>query len=163
MAFRKLLYIKFFEISLFLVFFLCFACDKEEIEPVFYQNVAEELHPYFQKFEREAARRGKTCSLADANIIGRFGALRKDIVGLCSNRAQREIIIDELFWKRSSKLSKELIVFHELGHCFLERKHSNKPFNDGTCSSIMRSGQGGCIDFYSAKTRSRLLDELFDY
>lgn len=163
MTFRKPPYIECSKISIFLVFFLFFSCQKEEIKPIFYQNVAEELHPYFQKFELEAARRGKTCSLAETDIIGRFGTLRKDVVGLCSRRAQREIIIDKWFWERSSELSKELIVFHELGHCFLKRKHSNKQSNDGTCSSIMRSGKGGCIDFYTAKNRSRLLDELFDF
>jgi len=162
MTLRKLLIIKFCEI-LVLAFLLLFmpSCQKEEIQPITYLDVAEELCPYFQKFEEEAAARGLIIDLAAAHITGRLSTIQDGYIGLCASTGERQIVIDENFWRRSSEMSKELAVFHELGHCFLERGHLNERTADGTCASIMRSGKGTCIDFYTTKTRTRLLDELF--
>ena len=164
MTLRKLLMIKFFEITLLvLLLFFMPSCQKEQIEPITYLNVAAELCPYFQQFEEEAATRGVIIDLKKTPISGRLSTIQDGYIGLCATRERREIVIDENFWKRSSELSKELIVFHELGHCVLERNHLDKKLADGTCFSMMRSGKGGCLDFYTAQTRTRLLDELFQY
>jgi hypothetical protein len=57
---------------------------------------------------------------------------------------------------------KEYIVFHELGHCVLNRPHTEDSFSNGVCSSIMRSGNGGCYDYYNRFTRQYYVDELFE-
>lgn len=164
MTLRKLLSIKIFEFTLFSILLLFFvACEKEQLEPITYLDVAAELCPYFQQFEEEAAARGLIIDLEEAHISGRLSTIQDGYIGLCASTGVREIVIDENFWKRSSELSKELIVFHELGHCFLERNHLDEKSVDGTCFSIMRSGKGGCLDFYTAQTRTRLLDELFQH
>jgi len=59
-------------------------------------------------------------------------------------------------------LIKELIVFHELGHCFLQRGHREDALPNGACVSIMRSGIEDCLDNYTSETRSFYIDELFD-
>ena len=71
------------------------------------------------------------------------------------------VIIDANFWTAASDNSKEMIIFHELGHCFLERGHNDDKKSDGTCASIMRSGRGGCIDFYTKSNKAEYLDELY--
>jgi len=162
MALRKLLFIKFCEILvLVLLLFFMPACQKEELQAITYLNVAEELCPYFQRFEEEAAARGVIVDLAAAHIKGSFSTIGNNYIGLCASKEEKEVIIDENFWRRSSQLRKELIVFHELGHCYLGRGHLNERSANGTCSSIMRSGNGTCVDYYTTKTRNRLLDELF--
>lgn len=164
MALRRLLLIKFLEILvLALLLFFMPSCQQESLEPITYLNVAEELCPYFQQFEEEAAARGLKIDLKAAQIKGQLSSIPGGLVGICANTAERQIVIDRNFWDRSSTLSKELIVFHELGHCFLDRGHSNEKRTDGTCASIMRSGKGACVDFYTTSTRTRLLDELFEY
>lgn len=156
------LQLDFIKYALFILFlFLFIACEKALIEPITYPDVSAELCPYFQSFEEEAANRDISINLKLAGIKGKLVNIQNGYVGLCSTHAKKEILIDRDFWKRSSRLIKELIVFHELGHCSLERKHNNQQAANGTCASIMRSGLGGCVDFYTEKTRAQLLDELF--
>ena len=69
--------------------------------------------------------------------------------------------IDKTFWNRSSELYKEFVVFHELGHCVLDRNHKEDKDSRGRCLSIMRSGLGDCLDAYSSANRTYYLNELF--
>lgn len=128
----------------------------------YYPNVDVRLHEYFKKFEEEGKKRGLKVDLAKSNIYGKIEKINtKGIVGLCGNGNNNKVIIDEGFWARSSYYSKELVVFHELGHCYLQLHHNMNPSNNGICKSIMRSGDGGCLDYYNSETRAELIDELF--
>jgi len=66
-----------------------------------------------------------------------------------------------LFWETASFAEKEYVVFHELGHCALNRRHLDTKNADGTCLSMMQSGNGSCKMNYNAQNRSKYLDELF--
>lgn len=146
------------------------ACNKDEqsevVKPVKFPNVADELVPFFEKFEEEALRRGIKVDLANANIRGEIKEIEKDhVAGQCSYSRfnnPRQVTIDETFWGRSSTLFKEFIVFHELGHCYLDRSHLESSFSNGVCVSIMRSGVGDCFDNYRQSTREGYIDELFE-
>jgi len=59
-------------------------------------------------------------------------------------------------------MSKEYLVFHELGHCILGRSHSNDILENGDCKSIMQSGTSNCKGNYNDENREMLLDELFN-
>jgi len=160
--FRKLLFIKCFELALILSISLLFLnCEKESLTINSYTKVSDELCPYFQRFEEEGAKREIAIDLEVEGIKAILTKLQDGHVGLCNRVGDREIIIDQDFWKKSSDLKKELIVFHELGHCYLGKSHNNQSSVDGVCLSIMRSGAKGCIDFYTDKTRNQLLNELF--
>ncbi len=129
-----------------------------------YQGVDAELWSYFEAFEKEAAERGVTIDLAAAGITGTIETIHAHgTVGLCNHRLDQpnHIIIDLNFWASASDNSKEMIIFHELGHCYLERGHRDDKNSDGTCASIMRSGRGGCIDFYTKSNKAEYLDELY--
>lgn len=129
-----------------------------------YAGVDAELWSYYEKFEAEAADRGFTIDLAAAGITGSIEKIHAHgTVGLCNHKLDtpNHVIIDIEFWKAASENSKEMIIFHELGHCFLGRGHNDEKKNDGTCASIMRSGMGGCIDFYTNSNKSEYLDELY--
>ena len=151
--------VKFFFIILLISVGL--SCKKESQEFITYPDVSIELCPFFSSFEKEAAKRGLIVDLRNAEIKGKLTKINGSAVGICTKQEMKEILIDREFWERSSRLSKELIVFHELGHCYLHKKHNNQIAANGTCESIMRSGLGGCIDLYNPKTRADLLDELF--
>jgi len=150
--------IKFFFI-IYLFAFLC-SCKKEAEELITYPDVSPELCPFFQSFEKEAAKRGLIVDLKNAGVKARFTKINGSVVGICSRNAVNEILIDQNFWDRSSHLSKELIVFHELGHCYLNKVHNNLVAANGTCGSIMRNGNS-CIDYYTEKTRVGLLNKFF--
>ena len=159
---KNVFFHKIFGITQFLFLPLIFVnCHQSTFEPVTYQNVAIELCPYFQQFEIEAAARGLNIDLKIANISGDIISIQNGEVGVCADIDEKQIFIDQDFWERSSDLTKEFIVFHELGHCFLKRKHLNTVAENGTCLSIMRRGNGSCLDYYTSKTRTALLDELF--
>lgn len=152
---------------LFSIFFLCLttSCNKESlIINKSYPNVTPELWPYFQKFEQAAADRCLDIDLTDSGLQGTIKNINfVSMVGLCSydSIAPREIIIDQAFWARASNSRKEMIVFHELGHCYLRLEHREESHSNGACKSIMRSGFGNCMDMYNLKTREDYLDELF--
>lgn len=145
---------------LLLLISMCLSCEKESEELITYPDASLELVPYFYSFEKEAAKRSIKVDLRKAEIKGRLTIIHGSAVGVCNKQEVREILIDQKFWDTSSNLKKELIVFHELGHCFLNRVHNNQISPNGTCLSIMRNGHG-CIDLYTEKTRSDLIDELF--
>jgi Zn-dependent peptidase ImmA (M78 family) len=126
------------------------------------QDIHEELSPFFISFEEEASIRGLEVSLADSHIGGRIEHIEDDIVGQCwQNSQQGYIIIDMNYWLNASTMDKEFIVFHELGHCYLQREHLDTKDERGICTSIMSSGTSNCVRLYTSQNRSDLIDELF--
>lgn len=138
--------------------------EEEETE-IGYANVAEELWDYFAAFEEEAAQRGESIDLRNLRLTAAIEELHPDdVAGVCnySSRNPNHIGIDESFWNAAPDRWREMVVFHELGHCVLNRGHREDSFQNGLCVSIMRSGTGNCRDAYRTTTRDYYLDELFD-
>ena len=145
------------------------ACEEpEQVKPqlVKFPGVDPQLRIYFQRFEDEAAARGLQVDLTQSGITGEIMEIEDNhVLGRCSfPRAQpNRVTVDQSFWSRGSDLFREFVVFHELGHCFLFRPHLEDLLSNGACSSIMRSGNGPCLDNYSQRTRNFYIDELFDH
>ena len=160
---------RYFNLSIcFLFAGLIFSCEEpEEVipEPVKFPGVDSQLKQYFQRFETEAAIRGFSIDLTATGITGVIQEIDEEhVLGRCSfPRAQpNRVTVDQSFWDRGSDSFREFVVFHELGHCFLLRSHLEDRLSNGACASIMRSGNGTCLDNYSQRTRDFYLDELFD-
>jgi len=137
-------------------------------------TIDPELIPYFDRFADEAALRGVVfdyeeeeyegfiCNIED--ILGEDG-----ILGYCQRVMVRQpypsIYLDRAFWDAATDLQKEYVVFHELGHCFLDRDHpSPVPVDSlGNCMTMMAAGNASCngINVYDTDRRQMLLDELF--
>lgn len=153
-------------ISLIISLTSCF--KKDHINPSFHEeenNFEATLSAYFKSFEQEGAKRGWSINLEQSEIIGEIAEIHQEnVAGQCrwSSHQPNLVTIDKSFWNNSSDLSKEMVVFHELGHCFLNRGHREDQHTNGQCISIMRSGLEGCLDNYTAATRKTYLDELFD-
>ncbi len=127
-------------------------------------QVDPELRSYFQSFEQAANARGIQLSAAFLEIDASIGDIDEDdVIGECwhGGHGPNEIRIDREFWKSSSTLDREFVVFHELGHCYLNRDHTEATTANGTCVSIMASGTGNCRNRYGQATRESYLDELF--
>ena len=72
---------------------------------------------YKQKFEQETGVR------VTVPIV--YDSLGKETVGLCETFADgyRLIRIDTDFWQTMGNGGKEEVIYHELGHCQLDRDH----------------------------------------
>ncbi len=140
-------------------------CAKENQENLTVEELTidTELQPYFERFVAEGAVRGMTIDLVEKRIEGFLIDIEEtDVAGQCSYSATstRKVNIDINYWNSATDLEKEFVVFHELGHCYLERSHSDAQENRN-CTSIMHSGTSGCRFRYNATSRSEYLDELF--
>lgn len=135
--------------------------SNEELFP----TVTPELRPFYIAFEEEAAERGIDIDLTREEVTGNIVELgNMGVLGVCvrSDTEPNRVAIDDDAWRLANNALRELIVFHELGHCVLNREHLDDEQN-GTCTSIMNSGLSGCeISLENNTIRSAYLDELFD-
>ncbi len=129
-----------------------------------FPTVTPELRPFYIAFEEEAAERGLEINLTQEEVTGNIVQLgNMGVLGVCvrSDEEPNRVAVDQEVWSQASQELKELIVFHELGHCILDREHLDDDEN-GVCVSIMNSGLSGCeISLEDETTREEYLDELF--
>ncbi|HEX5112831.1 MAG TPA: hypothetical protein VFV79_08295 [Saprospiraceae bacterium] len=122
------------------------------------------LQEYMDRFKVEGAARGVTVDYVESRIAAYLRIITQSgVIGQCahSDKEENTVIIDRMYFESATDLEKEFVVFHELGHCVLNREHLDQADNQGKCISIMTSGVGGCIINYTEATRKGLLDELF--
>jgi hypothetical protein len=147
---------------LILTLLLVSACEKEgEFDKLLIQD---ELQPYFDRFTEEGLLRNVTIDFEINPITAELTEIEtENIAGRCYHLATQpnHIQIDLNTWLRSSELQREYFVFHELGHCYLQREHLEDVNPNGNCLSIMASGTGVCTPNYRLETRDYYLDELF--
>lgn len=90
------------------------------------RQVEKQLLPHVLEYEKVCNR------TVVINIY--FEKLPKNAVGICRGflapRAWREISIDIDWYKTASWADVESVVFHELGHCDLDRFHNNTVLNE---------------------------------
>lgn len=137
---------------------------KKESHVIVTSLVDRDLIPYFEIFEAEARARGISLNASYADIEARIADIDDgNVIGRCwyNSHNPNSILIDRDYWERASDLGREMVVFHELGHCYLERGHTEATNANGICLSIMASGTGSCRNLYREGTREYYLDELF--
>ena len=137
------------------------SCGKDEpIE----RYVQPSLVPYFDRFVAQGILRGVLLDLEELHVSGYIRLITEpDVIGQCahSDAEPNSVIIDKVYWDKANDLQREFVVFHELGHCALNRGHLDDADNQGNCISIMNSGTGLCNVLYTTGNRSKMLDELF--
>ncbi len=128
-----------------------------------YPDVDENLWVYFERFEQAAFNRGIEVDLSHAHVTGSIEDVPgQTSPGLCTyGTGMNHVNITEDFWERADITKREIMVFHELGHCFLGRGHMDLAHPNGICISLMRTGGDHCVDHYNMDTRDVYLDELF--
>lgn len=141
------------------------SCAKESLIPERQSSLAaSELWDFYAKFEFDAEKRGLNIDLQSFQISGEIEESEEaGVAGRCQYGSiiNHHVTVDASFWLKASNSSKEMVVFHELGHYVPFRGHGESQNNLGRCLSNMRSGSGPCKNDYSEKTGTAYLDELF--
>lgn len=96
-------------------------------------SIEEETRPYLDVFKGLAAARGLDLDYDELSIS--FADLKDNIAGTCYSNGH--IDIDPEIWKRYGDDEREVLIFHELGHCLLNRGHTSGNFSDNAPVSIM--------------------------
>lgn len=157
-------------ISILFVFLaiLIFACsDDPTVSDV---NIDPEMQPYVDRFLAEASKRGMDIDLEDSGLDMKFEVdiSTADYAGICRYKlGANEIGIDRERWDESSESRKEWLIYHELGHCVLDRGHRNDRFDNGMWKSLMRGDplsqdELGIPLCYLWERDQYYIDELFD-
>lgn len=128
-----------------------------------------ELQPYVDRFIAEAASRGIEIDLEESGLdmIFEEDISTAEYAGICRYKlGANEIAIDKERWDASSETRKEWLVYHELGHCVLDRRHRNDQFENGMWKSMMRGDlsqeQSRLPLCYIWERDKYFIDELFD-
>ena len=149
-------------------FFVLFvsACSKSHE-----YKVDSAFSDYLKRFENEGAARGRSFNPEQDGLIIEFGTLKDSAAGLTHYETPVRIEIDKTYWDAISKtagadMMKEDLLFHELGHALLGRKHLNSTLENGDWKSIMCGGEkvnnrSWNIN-YRGERRKYYLDELFN-
>ncbi len=105
--------------------------DPHEKGPLYkrqFSTTNNEFLPIIAKFEKAAVKQLDQKDFLVQDIPINFGDTENNkYVGVCFTYSdgKKEIIIDRAWWSKVSITSKETLVFHELGHCRLNRSHDN--------------------------------------
>lgn len=128
------------------------------------QSYPPEFAPYIQSFFTEANLRGLEWNETQFDFKIQFGDTEPGTGGFC-NFNTNTITVNPDEWTVRDERQKEQLIFHELGHCLLNRVHKNVESASGECYSYMpgtEDGFGCCINYYSDYWRNYYIDELFD-
>lgn len=160
-----------------LLLFLTLSCrptPKVEPEPKQY-SVPAGVEPFVETFRKMAQQRG--LSIPTDNLIIVFGTPQaQDVCGQCFRQAGQTpritLSANAFCWQNANAEEREALVFHELGHCWLNRDHRADRFPNGVYASLMNPDD---VDVYAVcrypinddacdkrPRRSYYHDELFD-
>ena len=149
--------------NLSLLFLMCcLACSKEDTR-VRFVIIPPVVQPYVDRFIEEAASRGRFIDLTEIGLEITFQATLEDtLAAFCSNGA---IVINKQYWETRNDANREAMIFHELGHCILDRDHHNALLSNGEWLSMMRGdpipgGKSSSINYRGIR-RQYYIDELF--
>lgn len=137
-------------LSLFVILFALVGCGNntnnppnQAIDPVF---MAE-----YNKFVGDAATQGVTIDQGRIdNLVITFATLEQPginggyVIGECTqgsigpnNSLEYQVQIDTAYWYEVDSYTQESLLYHELGHCLLDRKHRLDIQSNGEPDSIM--------------------------
>lgn len=134
--------------------------------------IHDDLAPYTRSYVREAALRGIVLNFPTEMVINMkkpsFLLRLQSVMGLprtaayCQFFGRRPVVmIYEDKWQNLSFAGREMLVFHELTHCFMRRlTHCDTTTVSGAPISLMATTLFD--DKYYTEDRERLLDELFN-
>ncbi len=141
------------------------AC-KNDREPVY--SVPVELENYIDAFEADAAANGTTLNIDD--LILEYGSELvldgTEAAGLCHYETDEtgpriELDTATLNWTLHD-FSREALVYHELGHCILDRSHDNALLPNRNYKSLMKSSGEISYSGFNQFKRDYYIAELFN-
>lgn len=149
---------------IFLIFLLISCNPKDEIvnKAFTLESSDESFNDLKEEFENEAYLRYIDLSVEDIKIGFVESSVFKESsnpsgVALCQ-RNMKQILVNKETWNNFSEIKQEIIIFHELGHCALDRDHKNDE-HLGEKLSLMH--ERVINDNTYSEYRKEYLDELF--
>ncbi len=139
------------------------ACKKDDV-----YMVPDVIQPYIDEFIRQGALRGIDITINDLIVLfeNDLEVDGVDAAGVCqfgSKKSTPTIKLDStsVNWK-ANLASREQLVFHELGHCILDRGHEDDRLgNDNYRSTMRASGEQLYGLKFSEFKKHYYLDELY--
>lgn len=130
--------------------------DKPEPDQTF-EIIEDVFIPYVAEFE-------KLGDLYAAHVSIQFGEIKQDneggtILAYCYY-STNNIVVNPKSWVTLSAHAKEILIFHELGHCVLGREHDDRLDENKCAVTIMHSNIAPSRRCYKKK-REYYLQELF--
>jgi hypothetical protein len=142
--------------------------------PVSYSRT--ELKLYIEMFEVQSILHGAPANVSEVTVSFMDNEYIKNesrdscktrsrILGYCDNNGPVPVIlINRSFWKKSDFSERLALVFHELGHCLLGRRHKDGEFSLGGSNhpaSILHSRSKMGLD--TMEYYDYYMDELFTH
>ena len=95
------------------------------------------LVPYLNSFYSTGIAYGKTVNLTDVAVA--FGTVSAaNVLGSCApHGTQMVVTVNAVKWATSPLWKRNLVLFHELGHCVLSRAHLTNLDDNGIPTSLM--------------------------
>lgn len=98
-------------------------------------SVDSKLQKYVDEFTDESVKVNRKVDFTDLTV--RFSyEMEEDVLGQCVNTRHPLVLINENPWYDQTETAQKIIMFHELGHCILNRKHV-ETWTNGIATSIM--------------------------
>ena len=133
-------------------------------------SVDPALMPYYEAFVKEGQDRGNNQATNDLSM--NFGETTGNVIGYCRrqesynwNLLTKEtvstpvVVVKPSWWKNATEASRRELVYHELGHCLMDKDHNNQKSMYGQPESIMYPIHIGG-SFFQTWERN-YLDQLF--
>lgn len=139
--------------TIFSCLLLIFSCEDDEY------SIAPEFTTYVNRFISEANQRGRTIDAGNLDV--QFGPVEKNYCGQGWVDPPR-VHFDKTCWDNEPEVSKEILMFHELGHAILRRNHDQSILPNGDFASIMHPHPAFLYNDYTPEKRTYYLDELFN-
>lgn len=119
-----------------------------------FNKVNPEFNEYYNEFQEKYN--------IQANTPIDFGKTEGTTVAYCSRNSLvgNWIVVNEEKWKNFNKTGKTLIIFHELGHCILNRPHNNEIFTADACPKSIMYPQLDDVYFCFNKYKEYYYNEL---
>ena len=131
--------------------------NENSIDPLFSE--------FLESFILEGRKYGIDLQKKASSVRINFGELGKNKAGSCKKYSgYSQVTIYKSIWEKMDSLQKQVLIFHELGHCLLGRKHRNDRLPRGECASLLveSQNQNSCFcNFYSQEWKEYYLRELF--
>ena len=126
---------------------------------------AEGVGVYVRLFQNEAASRGLEIGTQRLRIyvVDKFSEELRDegTIGLCVYSGdKRTVFLDKRTLNTYSSYQREMLVFHELGHCLLLLGHDESTDEDGIPLSLMYPANFNSS--YYVSSRKYYLDQMFE-
>lgn len=138
--------------------FLFISCSTTEVLKK--QEIEKEFIPYVLSFEKYSGKQVEAIRIRFANLD-----YMPKVTGICYRTKFKlgisTIKIDSYYWEKATDNEKEMLIWHELGHCVLNKDHNNSIGNRGCPISIMYFS--GFPEFCYVNYKRHYIKELFQY